>query len=88
MPFEFSFSKKLSESINKLAKKDKKLAESLSKKINQIINLDEESINHFKNLKKPLNNLKRVHVGSFVLTFQIKNNLILFEDFVHHDKAY
>lgn len=88
MPFEFSLSKKLRESINKLSKKDKKLAESLSKKIQQIINLDAESINHFKNLKKPLNNLKRVHIGSFVLTFQFKEDMLIFEDFVHHDKAY
>ncbi|MDP2672439.1 MAG: hypothetical protein Q8O84_01360 [Nanoarchaeota archaeon] len=88
MPFEFILSKNLEKCIDKLAKKNKKLAISLQKKIKQIINLDKESINHFKNLKSPLNHLKRVHIESFVLTFQLKEGIIIFEDFVHHDKAY
>ncbi|MEA3414380.1 MAG: hypothetical protein U9Q99_02550 [Nanoarchaeota archaeon] len=69
-------------------KRDKKLFKSFEKKVFQIIGSNLEEINHFKNLKKPLNNLKRVHVGSFVLTFQFKNNIIFFEDFVHYDYAY
>ena len=32
--------------------------------------------------------MKRVHIGSFVLTFQIKEDIIIFEDFDHHDKIY
>lgn len=86
--FDFSFSKKLKEKFKKIKKKDLKLLQAIQKKILQIVNSDLESINHFKNLKKPLNYLKRVHVGSFVLTFHVKDNLIIFEDFVHHDKAY
>ncbi len=27
-------------------------------------------------------------MGSFVLTFQVKGDTIIFEDFVHHDDAY
>ncbi len=88
MSFGFEISPKLKPVLDKLYKKDKNLAISLNKKIKQIINSDLESINHFKNLKKPLNHLKRVHVGSFVLTFQVKDNSVIFEDFVHHDKAY
>ena len=88
MPFEFTLSKKLRKFLDKLSKKNKKLAIALQKKINQIINLDKESINHFKNLKKPLNSLKRGHIENFVLTFQLKENIIIFEDFAHHDKAY
>ena len=88
MSFEYEISEGLEKILNKLIKKDKTLAIAVNKKIKQIINLDIISINHFKNLKVPMNRLKRVHVGSFILTFQIKNQIIFFEDFVHHDKAY
>ena len=88
MSFEFEISKKLKKDLEKISKKDPQLSLALSKKIKQIIECDKKSINHFKNLKSPLNHLKRIHVGSFVLTFQLKDNLIIFEDFVHHDKAY
>lgn len=86
--FNPRFSEQIENSLRKIKKKDPKLFDNVEKKIKQIINSDSDSINHFKNLKKPLNYLKRVHVGSFVLTFQVKNDSIIFEDFVHHDQAY
>jgi mRNA-degrading endonuclease RelE of RelBE toxin-antitoxin system len=88
MNFQFEISDKLKQILDKLYKKDKNLAIALNKKIKQIVSLDKESIQHFKNLKNPLQYLKRVHVQSFVLTFKVKEDLISFEDFVHHDKAY
>ena len=86
--FDSDFTEKLKEKLKKLKRKDPKTFNSLQKKIFQIINCDLESINHFKNLKKPLNHLKRVHIGSFVLTFQLQKDIIIFEDFAHHDDAY
>ena len=88
MTFPFFISERLKRKLDKLGKKDKQLAINLSKKIEQITNADFSTINHFKNLKKPLNHLKRVHVGSFVLTFQFRDDSIIFEDLAHHDKAY
>jgi len=57
------------------------------KKIEEIINSDPE---HYKNLKKPLQHLKRVQIGSHVLVFSFdKNNkMISFENFEHRDKIY
>lgn len=44
----------------------------------------------YKNLRKPLQHLKRVHVGSFVLTFSIDETkkMITIEDYDHHDNVY
>ena len=89
--FDYDISDELKFKIKKLVKKDKKRADILQKKIKQIINSNEESINHYKNLKHDLRKFKRVHIDrSFVLTFNVdlKNNFILFIDFNHHDTIY
>ena len=74
--------------LSKLAKKDKILFMALTRKIAQIGNMNGIEIDHLKNLKGNMSHLKRVHVGSFVLTFSIQENTIIFKDFVHHDSAY
>ena len=46
---------------------------------------------HFKPLRAPLQNLRRVHLeGSYVLVYSIdeKNRLVVIEDYAHHDKIY
>src|SRR3989339_841266 len=48
-------------------------------------------IKYYKNLKFPLNELKRVHIdGSFVLIFKYDKtqDKIIFYDLDHHDKIY
>ncbi len=71
--------------LAKLSKKDKALFEIILKKIEEICCSD---VNHYKNLKKPLQNYKRVHVGHFVLLFKIEGEVIVFRYFDHHDKIY
>jgi len=88
MTFNFIISPKLERLLDKLARRDKALAIAVRKKIDQIINSDETSIQHFKNLRRDRSDYKRVHVGSFVLTFQIKEDTIIFKRFTHHDRAY
>jgi mRNA-degrading endonuclease RelE of RelBE toxin-antitoxin system len=85
---DFSLSDSLREKLRHLKKKDPSLFEAAGKKILQIASSDESTIQHYKNLRGSLSHLKRVHVGSFVLTFKLKENLILFEDLEHHDNAY
>ncbi|MBS3162547.1 addiction module toxin RelE [Candidatus Woesearchaeota archaeon] len=75
----------LDELLTKLSKKDKSLFEQILKKIADICNSD---INHYKNLKKPLQNYKRVHIGHFVFLFKVENETIIFRYFDHHDKIY
>ncbi len=89
--FDFNLTDELKLIIRKLVKKDKNKVDIINKKIKEIINRDEDSINHYKNLKYGLSDYKRVHIGkSFVLVFKvdIANNFILFADFDHHDKIY
>jgi len=89
--FDFNLSDELKLIIKKLIKKDKQKVEIINKKIKEIINSDNQSIQHYKNLRNDLKDYKRVHIQkSFVLTFKvdITNNFILFADFDHHDKIY
>ena len=79
---------KIDKILIKLHKKDFSLFKAIQKKIFQISQFDIVAINHFKNLKAPMSHLKKVHIGSFILTFQVKNNTIFFEKFGHHDQAY
>jgi len=87
--FDFDLTDELKFKISKL--KNYKQVEIFYKKIKQIIACDENSINHYKNLRHELKDYKRVHVDkSFALTFKVNlnKNLILFTDFDHHDRIY
>ncbi|MCK5233887.1 MAG: addiction module toxin RelE [Candidatus Aenigmarchaeota archaeon] len=74
--------------LRKHSKKDFALFKSLVRKINQIGCMDTNSIEHFKNLRHDLSHLKRIQVGSFVLVFRVKEDIVIFEDFDHHDRIY
>ncbi len=78
----------IEKTLIKLKKKDISLFKAVQKKINQIVNSNISTINHFKNLRGNLKNYKRVHVGSFVLMFKIEKDIIIFTRLCHHDKAY
>lgn len=89
--FSFDLTDELREKLDRLVKKSPKAAIIINKKIKQIINNDNETIDHYKNLRGNLSDLKRVHIEKhFVLTFNVdkKKEFILFVDFDHHDKAY
>jgi mRNA-degrading endonuclease RelE of RelBE toxin-antitoxin system len=88
MTLPFKLSDPLKKTLGKLAKKDNPLATALRKKIEQIVNCDISEIEHFKNLRGPKSHLKRVHIGSFVLTFRLEGKIVYFEDFDHHDNIY
>ena len=87
--YKFELEEKLHQILKKLFKKDKKRYEITWKKINEIIN--SADIEHYKNLKFPMNEFKRVHIGkSFVLVFKYDktNDKVRFYDLDHHDKIY
>ncbi|PIU82410.1 addiction module toxin RelE [Candidatus Micrarchaeota archaeon CG06_land_8_20_14_3_00_50_6] len=86
---EFSVKEHLRGKVDKLLKKDKETYDALMGKMNEIP--DCADVNHYKNLRKPMQHLKRVHVlGPFVLTFHYieSEDKIIFYDFDHHDKIY
>ena len=82
------YSDKLLEKMKKAKKKNKMLYEALRKKIDEILQNPERD---YKNLSYGLSEFKRVHIlKSFVLIFRIdiKNKIVRFEDFDHHDIIY
>ena len=86
---EFCVEEELKKKLNKLFKKDKALYEALMNKMEEIIH--SENVNHYKNLRSPLEKFKRVHVkSSFVLVFQykIEEDFVVFYDVEHHDFIY
>jgi len=91
VPFAFDLSDSLKATLVKAKKKNPQLARAVMKKIEQIAQLnDKTTIDHFKNMKHGLKDLKRVHIGSFVLFFRVykEKKFILFDKLSHHDDAY
>jgi len=85
---KFSIETGLKKTLSKLHKKDRVTYEILLKRIEEILAGD---INHYKNLRNPLQDFKRVHVrGPFILTFKYieSEDKIIFYDFDHHDYIY
>jgi len=74
--------------MKRLKRKDRKTFEALVKKIIQISSLDRQTAQYFKNLRGEMREYKRAHLGSFVLLFKVEDDTIVFDRFVHHDKAY
>jgi YafQ family addiction module toxin component len=86
---EFLIEETLKKDLSKLFKRDKNTYSSIMNKIEEIVCCND--VNHYKNLKRPMNEYKRVHVNtSFVLVFKYleKENKVVFIYFDHHDKIY
>ena len=85
----YFFEEKLRNKISIVFKKDPRRYKIFMKKVEEIIN--SENIDHYKNLRKPLQDFKSVHIDKhFVLIFKYdkNDNVIYFFDFDHHDKIY
>jgi len=86
---KFDVEEKLHKILVKLSKKDKLKYEIIWKKIHEILNISD--VEHYKNLRFPLNGFKRVHIDTnFVLIFKYdkKSDKVIFYDFDHHDNIY
>ena len=72
--------------FKKLRKKDSMQFEAVSKKVSEIL----ENPQRFKPLKRPLQDMHRVHVGSFVLVFDIdeERKVVTIRRYEHHDNVY
>ena len=86
---EFLIEEDLKKTLSKIFKKDKVLYNTIMKKIEEILTC--EDVNHYKNLRKPLQDFKRVHIkSSFVLTFKYisSEDKVVFYKLGHHDDIY
>jgi mRNA-degrading endonuclease RelE of RelBE toxin-antitoxin system len=70
----------------KISKKDRGLIKAIKKKIDEICLHPK----HCKPLGKPMQHLRSVHIGHFVLVYEIneERKIVQFLAFQHHDKAY
>lgn len=85
-PYDIVIDPKLEETLNKLRKKATAIYERIVKQMLKI----SETPYLGKPLKFPMAGLRRVHVGPFVLTYEIneKEHKVIFLKFEHHDEAY
>ncbi|MBI2042912.1 hypothetical protein HYT25_00810 [Candidatus Pacearchaeota archaeon] len=77
----------LDRKLGKIFKKNRKQYEIIMKKAEEII----KNPQHYKNLRKPLQHWKEVHIDKhFVLAFSVNENskTVILEDFEHHDKIF
>ncbi|MBS3071157.1 MAG: hypothetical protein A2639_00545 [Candidatus Staskawiczbacteria bacterium RIFCSPHIGHO2_01_FULL_34_27] len=85
--YSYELRKSVERIFFKLAKKNSKQLMIIENKIQEI----RQNPQHYKNLRKPLQHFKRVHIDkSFVLLFSVDDNKkhIIIEDYEHHDKIY
>ncbi len=85
--YDYELRKSVEKIFFKLAKKNPKQLEIIFEKIEEI----KQDPHHYKNLSRPLQHLRRVHIDkSFVLVFSINEfkKLLIIEDYDHHDKIY
>ena len=87
--FTYDISDDLRKKLDKLGKRDKVLALAFYKKVQEIINRDERTINAYKNLRSPMNEYKRIHLtDNYILLFAVERKHIVFVDIMHWDKVY
>lgn len=85
--YAYDITKSVEKLFFKLVQKDRKMMKIIERKIEEIV----LSPNHYKNSRRPLQHLKRVHMGkSHVLCFSVDEvrRVVVFEKFGHHDKIY
>ena len=72
--------------FKRLRKKDSMQFEAVSKKVNEIL----ENPHQFKPLKSPMQHMRRMHVGSFVLVYDIDEGrkVVTIRRYEHHDDVY
>lgn len=80
----FLISNKARKKLEKLQHNDPEQHLHVLKKIKQI----EENPEHYKPLSGELYGYRRVHIGDFVLIYEIEENRIIIMDYDHHNKIY
>lgn len=87
--FSYDFSDILRKKLDKLAKRDKVLAEAFYKKVQEVVGRDEITINAYKNLKSHMNEYKRIHLtDNYILLFAVEGKHIVFVNIRHWDDVY
>ncbi|MBI2574818.1 addiction module toxin RelE [Candidatus Woesearchaeota archaeon] len=85
---EYEIKPGLEKVLKRFFNKDKATYEAVMKKIEEVIS--SSYVEHYKNLRYDMKDLKRVHIGHFVLVFGYdkSKDFLSFIDFGHHDNIY
>lgn len=85
-PVEYKpvISLKLGKILKKQKRKNPQIVLEIEQQMDKILNFPEIG----KPLRHGMKHQRRVHIGSFVLVYEIVGNEIRFLDFDHHDKIY
>lgn len=89
--FNYDITEEFEEALKRITKRNPSLSIAINRKIREIIQRDQFSINSYKNLKYSLKNFKRVHItGGIIMIFRVNliENKILFVAIKHRDEAY
>jgi YafQ family addiction module toxin component len=72
--------------FRRMTKKDRRRLEAVGAKVAEIL----EDPHRFKPLRAPMQGKRRVHVGPFVLVYEIdeERKVVTLLDFEHHDRVY
>ena len=72
--------------FRRMAQRDRKRLEAVDRKVQEIL----EDPHRFKPLRAPMHDMRRVHVGPFVLVYRIdeERKVVILLDFEHHDAVY
>ncbi len=83
-PENLIFSNKARKQLEKLIHDDPEQYSHVVKKIKQI----QANPQHYKPLRGDLHSARRVHIGDFVLIYQLEKKNVIIQDYNHHDKIY
>ncbi|MBU2100713.1 type II toxin-antitoxin system RelE/ParE family toxin [Candidatus Micrarchaeota archaeon] len=87
MAYSLEYKEIARQEIRKHCKKNKEMEKAIRRKLKQVL----ENPSYFKPLRKPMQNLRRVHImKSFVLIYSVqeKQKTATVELFKHHDEVY
>ena len=72
--------------FRRMAKKDRNRLDAVEKKVQEVL----EDPHRPKPLRAPMEGKRRVHVGPFVLVYEIdeQRKVVILLDFEHHDRVY
>jgi addiction module RelE/StbE family toxin len=86
MTYQLAISHHADHELKKLASKDQAHFKQLLKKLEQVL----ENPYHYKPLHGDFFGARRIHIGSYVLTYQIqeKEQEVIVLHYQHHDKIY
>ncbi|CEA14190.1 MULTISPECIES: type II toxin-antitoxin system RelE/ParE family toxin [Methanobacterium] len=86
MTYTLEINNRVDKNFKKLEKRDKKQIRIIRKKLLQVL----EDPYRFKPLQNDMYGLRRVHIGSFVLVYEIieAEKTVLLLDYRHHDHIY